>query len=284
METVAKKTTPALERKTVIIASRFSQGRFFYLEMVLLIFKQAFTALANESTMFLLLYQDYCFVKRGLSVRKQFAVIGLGHFGASVAKSLSRMGHEVLAIDTSEARIQEISEHVTHAVQANAIEEETLRALGIRNFDAVIVAIGDDIQASVLVAVMLKEMGVKYIVAKAQNELHGKTLSKIGVDKVVYPEREMGEKLASNLSSSDILQYLELSDQYSIAEVVVHPKITNQSLGKLNLHSKYGIIVMAVKSGDEIIVAPGADVIVKEGDIICVMGAKRSIENLDKAI
>ncbi|WP_227762326.1 potassium channel family protein [Zhaonella formicivorans] len=217
-------------------------------------------------------------------MRKQFAVIGLGHFGESVAKNLSKKGHEVLAIDSSEAHIQEISEYVTHAVQANALEEETLRALGIRNFDAVIIAIGEDIQASILLAVMLKELGVKYIVAKAQNDLHGKTLSKIGVDKVVYPEREMGERLATQLSSNDILQYLELSDDYSIAEIVVHPKINNQSLGKLNLHAKYGIIVMAVKSGEEIIVAPGADVVVKEGDIMCVMGAKRSIEQLDKAM
>ena len=155
---------------------------------------------------------------------KQFAVIGLGRFGVSVARTLFKGGYEVLAIDSNEERVQKISSEVTHVVQADTTDENALKALGIRNFDVVVVAIGEDVQANVLTTLLLKELGVNYIVAKAKNELHGKMLEKIGADRVVYPERDMGQRVAHNLVSTNVLDYIELSPDLSLVEVTT-PKV-----------------------------------------------------------
>jgi len=156
-------------------------------------------------------------------VKKQFAVIGIGRFGSSVAKTLCGLGHEVLAVDRNQDRIQEIADYVTHAVQADATDEEALKSLGIRNFDAVVVSIGDDIQSSIMIALLCKEMGVKFVVGKAQNDLHAKVLYKIGVDKVIFPERDMGMKIAHHLASTNIIDYIELASDYSLVEVTAIP-------------------------------------------------------------
>ena len=141
---------------------------------------------------------------------RQFVVIGIGRFGGAIAETLSRLGHEVLAIDTDEEVIQKISDKVTHAVAADATDESVLKSLGVRNFDVAVVAIGSDIQSSIMTTLMLKELGIRYVVAKAQNELHARVLMKIGADKIVFPERDMGERVAHNLISSNILDYIEL--------------------------------------------------------------------------
>src|SRR6185312_6010110 len=133
-----------------------------------------------------------------------------------VANALGEMGYDVLAIDSNEQRTQEVAEMVTHAVTADSTDEDALRALGIRNFDVVVVAIGEDIQASILTTLILKDMGVPVLIVKAKNELHGKVLSKIGADKVVFPERDMGFRVAHHLISPNILDFIELSDDYSI--------------------------------------------------------------------
>jgi trk system potassium uptake protein TrkA len=148
----------------------------------------------------------------------QYVVIGLGRFGTSVAQTLYQMGCEVLAIDTDEEKVQAVANIVTHAVQADATDENAMRALGLRNFDVAIISIGD-IQASILTTLVLKEMGIKRLVAKALSELHGRVLEKIGADKVIYPERDMGMRVAHNLVSGSILDYMELAPGYSIIEV-----------------------------------------------------------------
>ncbi|MGB9847072.1 MAG: potassium channel family protein, partial [Desulfotomaculales bacterium] len=150
---------------------------------------------------------------------KQFAVIGLGRFGSSVARTLAQMGYEVLAVDSDDERVSAISDEVTYAVQVDAMEEEALKSLGLRNFDVVIVAIGQEVKASILVTVMLKEMGVSKVVAKANDELHGKVLQKVGADVVVFPERDMGVRLAHALVSRNIIDQIRLSPEYSIAEI-----------------------------------------------------------------
>ena len=137
--------------------------------------------------------------------KKQFAVIGLGRFGTSVAMTLQQLGHEVLAIDADEERVQKISDQVTHVVQADTTDENSLQALGLRNFDAVVVAIGENVQANVATTLLVKDMGVPFIIAKARNALHGKMLEKIGADRVVYPERDMGQRVAHSLISSNVL-------------------------------------------------------------------------------
>lgn len=179
--------------------------------------------------------------------KKQFVVIGLGRFGTSVAKTLYTLGNDVLAIDSSDDIVQSISDSVTHSVQMNATDENSLRALGIRNFDVAVITIGSDIQASTMATLLVKEMGVKYIIAKANTEIHAKVLYKIGADRVVFPERDMGVRVAHNLVSTNILDYIELSPNYSIAEIVI-PKIWHgKTLNELNIRANYGINVVALK-------------------------------------
>ncbi|MCX7950606.1 MAG: TrkA family potassium uptake protein [Clostridiales bacterium] len=213
---------------------------------------------------------------------KQFVVIGLGRFGSSIAKTLYSLGHEVLAIDVDEEVVQDISDHVTHAVQADATDEATLKSLGIRNFDIAVITIGSDVQSSVLVTLLVKELGVKYVIAKAQNELHAKVLYKIGADRVVFPERDMGIRVAHNLCSSNILDYIELSADYSIMEVTALDEWENRSLKELNMRSNYGINIMAIKRGNDINIAPSADEVIKHGDVLVVIGGTDDIKNIER--
>lgn len=215
---------------------------------------------------------------------KQFAVIGMGRFGSSVAISLSRLGYEVLAIDSSEQRMQDVSGVVTHAVQADSTDEEALRALGIRNFDVVVVAIGQDIQASILTTLILKDMGVPVLVVKAQTDLHGKVLKKIGADKVIFPERDMGLRVAHNLISPNILDFIELSDDYSIVELRASASMIGQTLRELDIRAKYGCNVMALKNSDKINISPNADDVIKEDDILIVVGENNQLNMLERQL
>ncbi|WP_425061234.1 Ktr system potassium uptake protein A [Sporomusa carbonis] len=213
---------------------------------------------------------------------KQFAVIGLGRFGTSVATALYKLGYEVLAIDSDEERVQKFSDEVTHVVQADTTDENSLKALGIRNFDVVVVAIGEDIQANTLTTLLLKDLGVKYIVAKARNELHGKMLSKIGADRIVYPERDMGLRVAHNLVSTNVLEYIELSPDLSIVEVTAPKSLVGQSLAEANLRVKYEVNVVAIKRGEEVIVPPLPDEKIKTGDILICVGQTKGIQKLEE--
>jgi len=215
---------------------------------------------------------------------KQFAVIGMGRFGSSVAKSLYNLGYEVLAIDLSEQRTQEMAGMVTHAVQADSTDEEALRALGLRNFDVVVVAIGQDIQASILTSLILKEMGVPYLVVKAQNELHGKVLKKIGADKVVFPERDMGVRVAHNLISPNIIDLIELSDEYSIVEMAASRAIVGKNLRQLDVRAKYGCNVLAIKSETRMNIAPHAEDTISENDILVVVGRNENLHRMQREL
>jgi len=214
-------------------------------------------------------------------MKKQFAIIGMGRFGSSVAKTLCGLGFEVLAIDGNETRIQEVINIVTHAVQADSTDEEALKGLGIRNFDVVVVAIGQDIQSSILTTLILKDLGVKTIVVKAQNELHGKVLEKIGADRVVYPERDMGIRVAHNLISPNILDHIELSDDYSIVELKVSSPMIGRNLRQLDIRAKYGCNVMGIKSSKGMNIAPRAEDVIKENDILVVVGKNEDIHNFE---
>lgn len=211
--------------------------------------------------------------------KRQFIVIGLGRFGTSVAETLYSLGNDVLAVDFDEDVVQNISDKVTHAVQVDANDENSLRALGIRNFDCAVISIGTNIQSSILATLLVKELGVKYVVTKATNALHAKVLYKIGANRVVFPERDMGVRVAHNLVSSNILDYIELSPDYSIAEVVSPEEWHNKTLRELNIRAQYGINVMAIKRNNDIDVSPSADNTVEPGDIIVAIG---SIEELNK--
>ncbi|QIL46331.1 TrkA family potassium uptake protein [Vagococcus coleopterorum] len=215
-------------------------------------------------------------------MKQNFAIIGLGRFGGSLCETLIESGQEVLAIDRDEDTINEYMNIATHAVVANAQDEMTLRSLGVRNFDHVIVAIGEDIQASILVTLMAKELGVKNVIAKAQNSYHAKVLYKIGADHVVHPERDMGVKVAHNLVSKNILDYLELSDEYSLAEVkVTNPKFYDKDLLTLNFRQRFGLNIVGIRRNKKLIISPAAEEKVLQDDCLLVIGADEDVDRLD---
>ncbi len=217
-------------------------------------------------------------------MKKQFAVIGLGRFGASVAQTLVKLNHEILAIDYKESIVQDMSAIVTHAIQADSTDEEAMRAIGIRNFDVVIVAIGENIQASILTTLILKELGVPQIVVKASNELHGKVLYKIGADKVIFPERDMGERTARNLISSNIVEHFEFTTDYSIAEIIVSSKMVGKNLKQLDIRAKYSCNIIAIKKGDQLIIPPSADEKLAQEDILVVIGKNQDLHRFESTI
>lgn len=216
--------------------------------------------------------------------KKQFVVIGLGRFGYSVAKTLYKLGNDVLVIDRDEEKIQEICDYVTHAVQLDATDEKALKSLGIKNFDVAIVSIGSDIQASIMITLLMKELGVKYTIAKAKSDLHSKVLYKIGADKVVLPEKDMGVRIARNLVYSNVLDYIELSPNHSIMEIESSEIWHGKTLKDINFRNKYGVNVVAVKQENDIQVSPGAEYMITPKDIIVAIGTNEQLENIQKKI
>ncbi len=215
-------------------------------------------------------------------MNQEYAVIGLGRFGSSICKELSNEGMNVLAIDIDEQKVNEFKDIASYAVIADATDEQALKDIGIKNFDHVIVAIGENIQASILTTVILSEMGVKKITVKAQNDYHEKILQKIGAHQVVHPERDMGRRLAHSFISNNILDYLELSEEHSIVEVIASRKMIGKSLVELNIRAKYGCNVVAVKRGDDIIISLDAQFTIQANDVLIVIGRDEDISKFER--
>lgn len=213
---------------------------------------------------------------------KQFIIIGIGKFGESIATNLYKMGHDVLAVDIDEERVQHITNKVTHAVQADATEEGTLEALGVKHFDGAVITIGESVQASILITLLCKELGIRHVLAKAQNELHAKVLYKIGADRVVFPERDMGLRVAHSLVSTSFLDYIELTPDYSIVELKAAKDWQGKSLKDLNIRAKYGINIMAIKQDDKVVVSPAADDTIQRDDVLVVIGKARDINRFQE--
>ena len=213
---------------------------------------------------------------------KTFVIIGLGRFGSAVATELSALGHEVLALDDSEENVQKIANKVTHAVTGDARDPAVLRALGVRNYDCAVVAVGVDVGTSALVTLNLKELGVKQVVCKAQSHVHRKVLEKIGADRVVFPEHEMGVKLAQGLSNSNVLNFIELSDDYGIVETAVPRDWYHKTIQELDVRAKYKVNIIAVrkKESGEFSVAPGASCVLEPGDAVVALGSTEHINRL----
>lgn len=211
---------------------------------------------------------------------KEFAIIGLGRFGSSVAEILHQMGNHVLAVDMDEHRVSELANHVTHAVQADATDEHSLRSLGIRNFDYVIVAIGEDLEASILVTLMLKELGVKTVVAKASTEAHGKVLQRVGADRVVFPEKDMGVKVARSLGRANILDYIELTPEVSVVELAAGERLAGRNLRQLDLRSRFQVTVLAIRRGQRVLLPPDPNEPVYPDDILVAIGENDRIGKL----
>ncbi|MGM7635994.1 potassium channel family protein [Bacillus sp. Hm123] len=217
-------------------------------------------------------------------MKKEFVVIGLGRFGGSICRALAEQGMEVMAIDVDEDRVNEFASIASHAVVADTTDESVLKSLGIRNFDHVIVAIGEDIQSSILTTLILKEVGVQQVTAKAQNDYHEKVLRKIGADQVVHPERDMGKRIANNMISNNVLDYLELSDEHSIVEIVANELLAGNSIIGLDIRARYGINIVAIKRGREVIVSPDPAEPIQKGDLLIVIGADSDIGRFEKKV
>ena len=213
---------------------------------------------------------------------KSYIVIGLGRFGLEVARKLSELGCEVLAMDSRSEPVQQLSNEVTHAVVGDAQDKEVLRALDAGSFDCAIVAIGGSLADSVLATMNLKELGVGHIVCKAHDETHRKVLLKLGADRVVIPEQENAHRLAKSLSGPNVLDYIELSDAYGIVELPAPKRWQEKTLQELNLRANFGVNMIAVKRDGAIRVSPGANYRILEGDIVVILGDTDALSTVQK--
>ena len=213
---------------------------------------------------------------------KSYAVIGLGRFGTEVARRLYELGCDVLAIDTRNELVQQVSPFVTQAVVADARDKEVLRALGLRDFDCAVIAIGGNLGDSVLATLNAKELGVPRVICKAHDETHRQVLLKLGADQVVIPEHEQAARLAKSLSSYNVLDYIELSNEYGIIEVPAPKSWVGKSLKELNVRAKLGVNILAVKQNDRINVSPAADYPICGADILVVLGDAAALEKVQK--
>ncbi len=213
---------------------------------------------------------------------KSYIVIGLGRFGGEAARQLCALGCEVLAMDTRSDLVQQMAADVTHAVVGDGQDKEVLRALGAGNFDCAVVAIGDNLAASVLVTMNLKELGVPMVVCKAHDETHRRVLEKLGADRVVIPEQEQAIRLARSLSSPNVLDYIELSGDYGIMEVPAPQDWMNQTLKELDIRAKHGINIIATKRDGKIDTFPAGDYRFRPGDVIVVLGDSDTMKKVQK--
>ena len=213
---------------------------------------------------------------------KSYVVIGLGRFGSGLARSLCRQGAEVLAIDIRPDLVPQVANEVTHAVVGDAQDKEVLRALDVRSFDCAVIAIGDNLAASVLTVMNLKELGVPYVVCKAHDETHRRVLEKLGVDRVVIPELEYAQRLARNLYSHNVLDYIELSRDYGILEIPAPKSWIGKTLRELNVRAKLGVNIIAVKNGAETNVSPSADYAIRAEDVLAVLGDNVALEAVQR--
>lgn len=211
-----------------------------------------------------------------------YVVIGMGRFGVAAACKLYELGNEVMIIDEDSVKVAQLADSVTHAVVGDARDESVLRGLGVHEYDCAIVSIGTDLASSVLITLNLKELGVKQIICKAMDESHRKVLQKIGADSIVIPEQEMAEQLAKGLSCANVLQYIDLSDEYGIAEIPVPAKWIGHSVVELLIRSTYGVDVLGIKQADKIHISPGPNYVFQKQDIVMVLGDNQHLAKLEK--
>lgn len=216
--------------------------------------------------------------------KKEFVVFGLGRFGKSVASTLAESGCNVLVVDSNPDKVHDMADVVTYAVTGDVTDAEMLQSLGLSNFDGAIVAIGENLEASVMVTILAKEMGIPYVMAKAQNDLHAKVLKKVGVDLVVFPEKETGIRLAHNLVMGNFFNAIELSSNFSIMELAVPEAWNGQSLKELNIRAKYNLNVIGIRKASELDINPAADETISKEDVLIVIGDNNSLDRFNKKV
>ena len=212
--------------------------------------------------------------------RKDAVVFGLGRFGWSVALQLELNGCRVMAVDIDEKKVNRISEYVTLAMCVDVTNEDAMQELGINHFDLAIIAIGHNTEASILTTIWAKDHGVKQVVSKAFNDIQGRILMKVGADDIIFPEKEMGKRIANNLTFNNIVDAIELTEGYSIADITVPASWVGKNLMELKLRDKYRINVIAIKRDKEIIMNPSAKDPISDNDVFVILGANNMIKKL----
>ena len=212
--------------------------------------------------------------------KKQYIVIGLGRFGRAIAETLCRDGAEVLGVDRRMDLVEDMRDVLTQCIQMDAMDRDALESLGVQDFDVAFVTMASDIRASGTIVLQLKELGAKRVIAKAQDEFHGRMLEKLGADQVLFPERDMGRRVAHSLLSGNVIEYMELSTQYSMAEIRPKPEWFGKTLKELAMRSDMGINVVAIRSGDEVNAMPQPDTRIREGDMMLVVISEEMLKKM----
>jgi trk system potassium uptake protein len=211
---------------------------------------------------------------------EQVVVIGIGRFGSSVARELERLGHEVLAVDRSEQMVNEIAPDVTHALQLDASDEDALRSAGAGDFNTAIVAISSDAEPSIFATMVLKRLGVRNVIAKAGSLLHGEILARVGADRVVFPERETGLRLAHSFNVPNVIDYLDVAPSFGIEKIRPPKSFIGRTLGELNMKDRLGLTPVALRRGKQVFVNPARDERVAEGDELILIGRDEKLGQL----
>lgn len=215
-----------------------------------------------------------------MSKNEQFAVLGLGRFGQSIAKTFVDNGYDVLCVDKSIEAVNEMSKYASNVTRADVADVHAMAALGLNNFDVIIIAIGENMEAAIMATLIAKEMGVKTVITKAKSDIQKSILQKVGADRVVLPERDMGVRIATNLITTNIIDFINLSDKFAIAEIEPKREWIGVSLKESNIRANYGLNIVAIKRSNDIIVSPKAEEIIRERDILVIIGENGDIQNI----
>ncbi|HHX20891.1 MAG TPA: TrkA family potassium uptake protein [Clostridiales bacterium] len=215
---------------------------------------------------------------------KQYLIFGVGRFGSALARKLSEDGHEVLAVDSDENRVRSIAPYVMQALQMEASDEEGVRSLGVRNFDAVVVSIGDNLKNSILMTLTCKDLGARYLVAKAADEAHARVLEKIGADRVVFPERDAGIRLAKTISSPNVRELMSLSGGFTLEDVRAPEAWVGHTLKQLDIRRRYNVSILLISRNGEAPITPNADTLINRGDELLVLGMQDDVNNVERLV
>lgn len=210
-------------------------------------------------------------------MKKQYAVFGLGKFGSSVAVTLEKLGCEVIAVDIVEEKVQDIADQVSYAMRADLHDTGVVQSLGLRNLDGAVVAISDNMESSIMATILSKEAGIPYVLAKAQDDLHASILKKVGADAVIFPEKEMGRRVAKSLMSTNFADWIELSPDYSMVETGIPSNWVGKNLRELRIRERYGFNVVGIKKGEKVDVNVSAEKPLEEGSIMIFIGSNEML-------
>lgn len=212
--------------------------------------------------------------------RKEFVVFGVGDFGMNVAKTLSNSGATVMAVDKNESQLEKIAGEVTHTICADATNPEAMKQLGIRNYDGAVVGIGHNLETSALITMQLEEMDVPFIMVKASTDIEGRILTRLGADKVIFPDREMGIRVANDIMNGNYFEAIELSEEYSIVDMMAPSEWVGRNLQQLNIRSKYGVSIIGIRGLEETNINPAAEYTLQPQDVLIVLGHNTEIQRL----